>query len=108
MATIPEAQFLYLSTLGWKTGKKHRIEIWFVEHNGRYYVVSERKKDAHWVQNIIHHPEVSFSVSGRTIDGRAKIISQEIEEGAAGDVADLMKEKYGWSDGLTVELTPEQ
>ncbi|MBD0359100.1 MAG: nitroreductase family deazaflavin-dependent oxidoreductase [Nitrososphaeraceae archaeon] len=45
-------QFLYLTTIGWKTGKQHRIEIWFVEYNKRYYLVSERRKHAHWVQNI--------------------------------------------------------
>ena len=32
-------QFLYLTTIGWKTGKQHRIEIWFVEHNNDRYVL---------------------------------------------------------------------
>jgi hypothetical protein len=36
-----EPQFLYLTTIGWKTGNPHEIEIWFVAHDGRYYVVSE-------------------------------------------------------------------
>jgi hypothetical protein len=28
-----QPQLLYLTTIGWKTGKQHRIEIWFVEFN---------------------------------------------------------------------------
>ncbi len=39
-----QLQFLYLTTKGWKTGKVHEIEIWFVEQNEKYYVLSEHKK----------------------------------------------------------------
>lgn len=102
----PAAQFLYLSTLGWKTGKRHRIEIWFVEHDGRYYVLSERKENAHWVRNIIHDPGVSFSVSGRNSEGTARIVSAEKENALATEISGLMKEKYGWGDGLIIELMP--
>ena len=35
-------QLIYLTTRGWKTGKQHTIEIWFVEYRQRYYVMSER------------------------------------------------------------------
>lgn len=62
MAAKAEPQFLYLSTSGWKTGKKHKIEIWFVEHDGRYYIISEHENNAHWVQNILHNPKVFFSI----------------------------------------------
>jgi hypothetical protein len=98
-------QFLYLSTRGWKTGRGHRIEIWYVEHKGRYYVASERKEDAHWVQNISHDPAVSFSVAGKSLSGSARIISAE--NSLASEVAKLMEQKYGWGEGLIVELTPE-
>ena len=43
-----QQQFLYLTTQGWKTGRQHKIEIWFVSYADRYYVVSERKEKAHW------------------------------------------------------------
>ena len=45
-------QFLYLTTKGWKTGKQHKIEIWFVEYDKRYYVMSENMDRADWVKNI--------------------------------------------------------
>lgn len=94
-------QFLYLETTGWKSGKKHRIEIWFVEDNGKYYVMSEGREQAHWVRNIMRDPKVSFSVAGRSFSGTAKII----EGGpAAGLAKKLMKQKYGWDGGLIVEL----
>ena len=49
-----QAQFLYLITIGWKTGRQHRIEIWFVDYNDKYYIISERLNRAHWVQSIIY------------------------------------------------------
>jgi deazaflavin-dependent oxidoreductase (nitroreductase family) len=72
-------QFLYLTTVGWKSGKQHKIEIWFVENNKRYYVISERRKQAHWVQNILHNPRVSFIVNNTTFEGTARIVDQDKE-----------------------------
>lgn len=94
-------QFLYLDTTGWKTGKQHRIEIWFVEDNGKYYVMSEGREHAHWVRNIMHSPKVSFIVAGKSFSGTARIIKSGL---AADRVKKLMKQKYGWDGGLVVEL----
>ena len=101
-----QLQFLYLTTVGWKTGKKHQIEIWFVEYDKRYYIISESRKDAHWVQNIIHHSKVSFSVGNKTFDGTAQIIDKGKNPKLAAQVSKLTAEKYKWSQGLIVELTP--
>jgi F420H(2)-dependent quinone reductase len=101
-------QFLYLTTRGWKTGKEHRIEIWFVEDYGLYYVMSERTDKSHWVQNILHNPAVTFSVFGRQYRGRARVIGRKGDNGRALTIAGLMKQKYDWDDGLIIELTPEK
>jgi hypothetical protein len=37
-------RFLYLTTTGHKSGLPRRIEIWFVGHAGRHYLVSERRE----------------------------------------------------------------
>ena len=69
-------------------------------------MLSERKESAHWVQNILHNPRVSFRVSDKVLDGQARVISNDHAE-LATEVARLMNEKYGWSDGLIVELAQE-
>jgi hypothetical protein len=33
--------FLYLTTKGWKTGRQHKIEMWFVSYADKHYIVSE-------------------------------------------------------------------
>jgi deazaflavin-dependent oxidoreductase (nitroreductase family) len=95
-----------LTTTGWKTGNQHRIEIWFVEYDERYYIISERLENAHWVQNIKQNPKVSVRVNENVSKGTARIVNQEKESGLAGEVSKLMNTKYNWSQGLIVELTP--
>jgi deazaflavin-dependent oxidoreductase (nitroreductase family) len=96
-----------LTTIGWKTGNQHTIEIWFVEHNERFYIISERLESAHWVHNIKHNPKVSFRIDDNNVfKGTARIVDQEKESGLAGEVSILMNTKYKWSQGLIVELRP--
>ncbi len=99
---MPEIQFLYLTTTGWKTGRKHRIEIWFVEYRERYYVMSEGREHAHWVQNIMHDPKISFNVGSKSFAGIGKVIQSK--EPVASEIRKLMKEKYGWNSELIAEL----
>lgn len=95
-----------MTTHGWKSGKEHKIEIWFVEHNKRYYIISERLKGTLWIQNTKHNPKVSFSINENVFNGTARVVDQEKESGLAAEVSKLMNTKYKWSQGLIVELTP--
>lgn len=107
MADYPgNAQFLYLTTTGWKTRNPHEIEIWFVEYQGNYYIVAERRERSHWVQNIGHNPAISFRVGDKTYRGTGRIIDAAREPALAEAVSALMDAKYNWSDGLIVELSP--
>ncbi len=101
-----EPQFLYLTTTGWKSGKAHEIEIWFVQHGGRYYLVSEHGERSHWVQNIQHNAALSFRVGEQKFQGKGRVVDRDKEPKLAADVSALMNAKYDWSDGLIVELAP--
>lgn len=99
-------QYLYLTTTGWKSGRAHEIEIWYVSHAGRYYLVAETGERAHWVQNIRRHPAITFRVGAATFTGTGRIVDRAAEPERAAAVTARMDDKYGWSDGLIVELTP--
>ena len=98
-------QFLYLTTKGRKTRRQHTIEIWFTEYNKRYYILSEHKKASDWVQNIIVDSNISFKVNNKTYKGYARLVDKNKEPTLANAVSELMFKKYGWNDGLIVELT---
>jgi deazaflavin-dependent oxidoreductase (nitroreductase family) len=100
-----EQQFLYLTTKGWKTGREHRIEIWFVSYADKYYIISERKEKAHWVQNIMHNSRIKFTLKSRSFEGNARIVDKNTDSKLAEEISNLMHTKYGWSDGLIVEVS---
>jgi len=102
-AKRPE-QYLYLSTRGRKTGRAHEIEIWFAAYGNHYYVMAEYPT-SHWVQNIRDDPRVQVQVGADTFNARARILSNEA--GLLAVVQDLFKQKYGWGEGLPIELIPE-
>ncbi len=100
-------EFLYLTTKGRTTGASHRIEIWYVHNDSRFYVVSQYGEDSDWVQNIKQDPKVSFEVHGSTFQGIGRLVVSRKEPALSKEVSKLMDEKYRWSDGLIVELRPE-
>jgi deazaflavin-dependent oxidoreductase (nitroreductase family) len=102
-----ELEFLYLTTTGWKSGRPHEIEIWFTSLDGVYYVIAEKRERAHWVQNLRRHPRVSFCVGGERFAGTARPLHPERDRAVGERVARLSEAKYGWSDGLIVELRPD-
>jgi hypothetical protein len=97
-------EFLYLTTQGWKSGKPHEIEIWFVAHGDCYYLISEGREESHWVKNILYDAHVSFWVQGQSYNGRGRTIDSKTEPELATTIAELMQAKYKWSEGLIVEL----
>jgi len=106
MAKRSEPQFLYLTTIGWKTGNPHEIEIWFTELEGCYYVISELGERAHWVQNVGRNPDIQFRVSGQSIHGAARVVDPQREPELHAAVCRLSIEKYEWGEGNVVELSP--
>jgi hypothetical protein len=62
--------------------------------------VSERKEKAHWVQNIIHHPKIMFTVNSKSFEGIARAVDKLAEHKLTKHISSLMDAKYGWSNGL--------
>ena len=94
-------KYLYLTTTGHRSGIPHEIEIWFVEHGDCYYLVSQLREDSHWVRNIRANPAISFRLEDET---RAGLASVPDDPSLIDAVKAKMDAKYGWSDGLVVEL----
>ncbi len=98
--------FLYLITTGRISGQPREIEIWFTERAGRFYVISENRERANWVRNIQAQPRVKVRVSDRHFEAIARVVHDDCEPELIAAVKALSDAKYGWSDGLVVELAP--
>jgi deazaflavin-dependent oxidoreductase (nitroreductase family) len=97
-------QYLYLTTLGRVTREPREIEIWFIEADGKFYVLAEHSHEAQWVRNITHNPRVHVRVGNREFDGRARVLDEQLDNAAWQTARRLVGEKYGWSEGLPVEI----
>jgi deazaflavin-dependent oxidoreductase (nitroreductase family) len=102
-----ETPYLYLTTTGRRSGRPREIEIWFTGRGGRYYLVAERGEAAQWVRNLRADPRVRVRVGDRSFDGRARVVDADAEPDLAADVRARSERKYGWGDGLVVELAPD-
>jgi deazaflavin-dependent oxidoreductase (nitroreductase family) len=106
VAASRESQYLYLTTTGRRTRRPREIEIWYTRRDGRFYLVSERRERAGWVRNLRTLPRVKVRVGPRTFPARARVVEARTEPELARAVKKLSEKKYGWGDGLVVELTP--
>ncbi|MBV9757073.1 MAG: nitroreductase family deazaflavin-dependent oxidoreductase [Alphaproteobacteria bacterium] len=105
-ANVQDEQVLYLTTIGRRTGLAREIEIWFVVCRERFYLFAETGEAAGWVKNIRHHPEVAVRIGERRIAATARVLDRETDRTLRDEVAALAERKYGWGDGLPVEVTP--
>lgn len=107
MTGMTASKYLYLTTTGHRSGKSHVIEIWYVEHDGCYYIVSEKGEGAHWVQNIRANPAIRFRLGTKMNDGgdfTNGVASIPEDNKLIAAVKAKMDAKYGWSNGLVVGI----
>lgn len=99
-------QYLYLTTTGRRSGRPREIEIWFTQRGGCYYLVAEHRERAQWVRNLTVMPRVGVRVGRRSFAARARVVDPKTEPELARAVRKLSEQKYGWGNGLVVELDP--
>jgi deazaflavin-dependent oxidoreductase (nitroreductase family) len=108
--------FAYLTTTGRRSGRPHRIEIWFGHEGGStIYLMAGGGTRSDWVANLIAAPEVTIEIGGTTFTALARVL-EEAEEAAVA--RRLLFEKYqrtyngdlsDWRDSalpVAIEITP--
>jgi deazaflavin-dependent oxidoreductase (nitroreductase family) len=74
--------FCYITTTGRRTGRLHRIEIWFAgEAGGRtIYVLAGGRERADWVRNVMKEPRVTLRIGDREGDATGRVLEPGTEE----------------------------
>lgn len=106
LESLADEQVLYLTTIGRKTDLPREIEIWFVVCGERFYLFAETGEGAGWVKNIRRNPRVTVRIKERQIDSTARVLERQADNELRDRVAAIAERKYGWGDGLPVEVTP--
>lgn len=96
--------YCYLTTSGRRTGRPHRIEIWYAVDGTTLYLLSGGGMSSDWVRNLCADPDVVVELGGEARPGRGRVL----EPGAEADTARaLVFAKYaprysgdlsGWRD----------
>jgi deazaflavin-dependent oxidoreductase (nitroreductase family) len=97
-------EYLYLTTIGRITGEPREIEIWFVELNDRLYILAEHFRDAQWVKNIERNTRVRVRLGAQQFEATARVLDNEGDREIWLTAQQLSREKYGWGEGLPVEI----
>jgi deazaflavin-dependent oxidoreductase (nitroreductase family) len=94
------AEYCYLTTTGRRTGRPHRIEIWFVgRDDGAYLLAGSRGSD--WYRNLGADPGVTLEIAG---ERRTTVAHAVPDDDPSNDaVRRAMVEKYqpGYGEDLT-------
>ncbi len=94
---MDDASVCYLTTRGRRTGRPHRIVIWFAAHNGRLYMLAGSRDGADWVRNVRADGRVEVEIAGMVQSGVARVIEGEPDDPLARR---LLAAKYqGWREG---------
>jgi deazaflavin-dependent oxidoreductase (nitroreductase family) len=103
---VADRQVLYLTTIGRRAGLPREIEIWFVVWCEHFYLFAETGEAAGWVKNIRRNPKVTVRIGEWQVDATARVLDRHTDRKLWDQVAAIADRKYGWGDGLPVEITP--
>ena len=83
LADIDE-DFCYITTTGRRTGKPHRVEIWFAGQPGgrTIYVLAGGRERADFVRNAMKQPRVGVRIGDREGQATARVLHAGTEEDA--------------------------
>ena len=96
---IGAAEYCYLTTTGRRTGRPHRIEIWFVGHDDAAYLLAgSRASD--WYRNLEVNPAAALEIAGERRTTVARPVDDDDPSNDA--VRRAMVEKYqpGYGEDL--------
>ncbi len=60
------------------------------------------------MQNLLANPRVRVRVGPEEFPARGRVIDADADPATHGVAQELSEKKYGWGDGLVVELTPKE
>lgn len=92
------APYAYVTTVGRRSGRPHRIEIWFGVKDGRLYLLSGGRERSDWVRNLQANGRVTVELGDETHVGMARTVQPGSGEDARA--RDLLVRKYREGNNL--------
>jgi deazaflavin-dependent oxidoreductase (nitroreductase family) len=90
--------YAYVTTVGRRTGRPHRIEIWFAAEDGLVYLLSGGRERSDWVRNLQANAHVTVELGDQTHAGVARVLQAGTFEDQRA--RELLVDKYGEGGNL--------
>ena len=71
--------FCYVTTKGRRTGRPHRIEIWYAADGDTLYLLAGGGRSSDWVQNALADPAVQVELDGTPHTALARVVGDAVE-----------------------------
>jgi len=96
-----EQPYVWLTTVGRRTGQPRTVELWFLLERSTVYFLAGGGEGASWVRNSVAQPEVRVRLAGGTYRGRARSPERGSDEDQR--VRRGIAAKYeGWTEGRSL------
>jgi deazaflavin-dependent oxidoreductase (nitroreductase family) len=92
---LDQADEVELTVTGRVSGRPSSRPVWVVRDGERVYLLAAKGSDSQWFKNVRANPTVRIRVSGETITGLARPITDAV---GVQDVVDKFRHKYGAAD----------
>lgn len=66
--------YAYLTTTGRRSGRPHRIEIWYAAEGETLYLLAGGGRSSDWVQNLLAEPTVLVELDGEGRRAQARVL----------------------------------
>lgn len=74
MIVLTADAYCYLTTTGRRSGRPHRIEIWYAREGNTLYMLSGGGRSSDWVRNLVADPAVLVEIDGDEHPARARVL----------------------------------
>jgi deazaflavin-dependent oxidoreductase (nitroreductase family) len=91
MADAPGDDYCYLTTTGRRTGKPHRIEIWYADAGDTLYLLARGRDRSDWVRNLAADASCLVELAGEARRAIGRILGDGDE---AERARSLVFDKY--------------
>ena len=89
---LKKTEEIELTVTGRASGDKSSRPVWFVEEEGKLYLLPVKGSDTEWYKNVLKKPEITLHADGQQLKERATPITDRAK---VDEIVEKFRAKYG-------------
>jgi hypothetical protein len=89
---LKKTEEIELTVTGRASGDKSSRPVWFVEEDGKLYLLPVKGSDTEWYKNVLKKPEITLNADGQQLTKRATPITDRAK---VDEIVEKFRAKYG-------------